>query len=593
MKKPILPAALVAALAALMLASCGSDDDPVDPGADPPVVTGISATNLSPGDTVTISGSNFVTPASDNRVTFTNPLGVSTPFGGTTEELRLVVDQDATSGSVTVSHPGGSDRGPTVTVTRSIGDYFVFGGLGAGNVLSLPNPTATTRYLVIPHATNASLPYTEDIGYSIDTDALIPVVASAPATPSAPQVGLHESFEAWRWEETRRLVDRVGVPPRPYVSFNEEPAVLQQNRQFYVLKTTTGSVLNPGSFQLVNTQLRYNGSKCLVYADVDTLTGGLAGGNFRTSDLALIGQFFDNTIEATNVQYFGGYSDVDGNSKVIILISPVVNRLTPPGSGGFIAGFFLSIDLYSPPTVPNGTTNQAEVFYLLASDPSGFWGNSFPRDFTRIENISTTAHEHEHMISFSHRIFSQGGTTQETWLEEGMAHMAEDLNGFHGSNMGRAEIYLDAPGDVSLEENVASLAQRGGIYLFLRLLADRYGTDILKEIVQSKCTGRNCIPAVTGVQFYDAVAEFLAALYLTDRGITSDPRFQYTSIDLSDYGILSTAQRVAGGGQSAGIVRKSSGDFYIYSGALGTESRFEFNDLIGNGRLRHVIVRVQ
>ena len=589
-------ACFAGAVCALMISACSKDDTVTPPPPpDPPVVGGVSETVVFPGDTLLISGSHFVSPASANTVTFTNPLGISKPFAGSATSLSVVVDQDATTGAIKVSHAGGSADGPAVTVRRNIGDFFVFGGLGSNNVLALPNPTATTRYLVISASTAPNIPFSEELGYSIDTEAALPLaapVASADAVRAAEAsgMGLQEAFEAWRWEQARELVERAGVPPRPTQVPPLAPVAAQQQiRQFNVLKTTTGSVTNPGSYAQVTAQLRYNGVKCLLYADVDTLSSG----NFSTSDLRAVGQAFDNGIDATNVQYFGGYSDVDGNGKVIILITPVVNRLTPGGSSGFIAGFFLSVDLYAVPAVPSGTTNHAEIFYLLAADPAGAWGNVFPVAFARDTNISTTAHEHEHMISFSQRIFNQGGATQQTWLEEGMAHMAEDLNGLDADNQKRTAIYLNAPGDVSLENSTAPLAQRGGMYLFLRLLSDRYGTDILKQIVQSRCAGRSCIQNVTGEDFYDLVAEFLAAVYLSGRGITADPRFNYTSIDINDFGTVSPPLRVAGGGQVAGAIKKTSGDFYIFSGALNTESRFTFNDLIGNARLRNIVVRTQ
>jgi hypothetical protein len=305
-----------------------------------------------------------------------------------------------------------------------------------------------------------------------------------------------------------------------------------------------------------------------------------------------LGQEFDNSIEGTNVSYFGAYSDVDNNDKVIILITPVVNRMTPPNSGGFIAGFFLPLDLYAPGQVPVGTTNHAEIFYLLAADPISYWGNDFAIDFTADENIGTTAHEHEHMISISHRIFQEGGVTQETWLEEGMAHMAEDLNGRHDANMKRADIYMKNPGAISLEHDTAPLSQRGGIYLFLRLMADRYGTDILKDIVDSRCKGRDCLRNVTGEDFYDLVAQFFAALYLSGRGITTDPRFNYTSIDLADYGTLIVSTGVVGL-DDGGEVRRSSGDFYLYGGVSGLDTRYTFTELVPGVRLRNAIVRVE
>jgi len=584
----------LAVCALLAWSACSDDDgDPVEPQPDPPVVTTISSSNLSPGDTLIINGSNFATPPSANQVKFTNPLGVSTAFAGSETQLEVVVDQDAISGPITVSTEGGFDEGPNVTINRGIGDFFVFGGLGTGNVLSLPNPIAGTRYLVIPHGTSASAPFSEDYGYSIQTAAVAAAASAAPGPTrqaAAQRMTLRETFDAARWEQAQELAARIGAPEKTRREAASAETEAPPFRQFYVLATTSGSALDPNSFDRITADLKYTGSKCLVYADVDTLAN--PANNFDPIHFQQLGQAFDNNIEATNVNYFGGYSDVDNNDKVIILITPVVNRLTPGGSGGFIAGFFLSVDLYTTAQVPPGTTNHAEIFYLLAADPQSFWGNPFPIAFTADENISTTAHEHEHMISFSHRIFSEGGFTQHTWLEEGMAHMAESMNGFHDANQGRADIYMQDPAAISLEHATAPLSQRGGIYLFLQLMVDRYGADILKDIVQSRCQGRPCVESVTGRGFYDLVAEFFAALYLSEKGISSDPRFNYTSIDLDDYGSIIPANGLIGV-DSDGTVRRSSGDYYLYNGTLGVDTEFIFVEQTPGIRLRNAIVRVQ
>jgi hypothetical protein len=297
------------------------------------------------------------------------------------------------------------------------------------------------------------------------------------------------------------------------------------------------------------------------------------------------------------VSYFGSYSDVDGNGKILMLVSPVVNRLEEcaPGdcSCGFIAGFFNPRDLYASPPVQAGTTNHAEIIYLLAADPTGVWDCQFPVDETATENLGTIPHEHEHLISFSRRLFSEGGVAQVTWLEEGMAHMAEDLNGDNSSNISRGKLYRANPSAISLENNTAPLEQRGGIYLMLRLLADRYGTGILKNIVQSKCTGRACIQNVTGLGFSDVFAQFLAAQYLSGQGITADERYNYTSIDLGDFGALPATLHVAGGADAGGTLKRTSGKFHIFTGTLGQDSQFQFNDLSGKAGMRDVIVRIQ
>lgn len=579
--------------------ACGGDDGGGPPPVETPVVSGVSPSSVSPGDTLTITGSNFSSVETENTVTFRNPISGTAPYQASEAELRVVVDKDATSGRVTVTTEGGSDNTDSVTVARGVGDVFVFAGLGANNVLSLPNPTPTTRYLVVPHATNTSASFLTDHGYEIASSSLPPVAAAAaPEPPRARPAGPREWFEAQRWENAARVVERYGVPRTSIQKRPVEAAPAGGTiRQFYVLKTTTGDQNLASSYERIDAELRYSGTKCLVYADVDTLPSG----NFTQAHFNMFGQAFDNSIEATNVAYFGTYSDVDGNGKVILLISPVVNRLqeppcTPPDGPcdcGFIAGFFNPRDLYGSPPVPSGTSNHAEILYLLAADPNGTWDCEFPVTETASENLGTIPHEHEHLTSFAHRIFFQGAVTQVTWLEEGMAHMAEDLNGDNSSNIARGKIYRADPASISLEDNSAPLAQRGGIYLMLRLLVDRYGTGILKSIVQSKCTGRACVQNVTGLGFYEVFAEFLAAQYLSGQGITADERYNYTSIDIGDFGALNVSVQVAGGADVNATVRRSAGDFHVYTGVVGQNSVFQFSQTSGDAKLRSVIVRIQ
>ena len=99
---------IMAALCVLMGMACG-DDGSGPPPADPPVVTSLSATSVTPGQTITITGSNFSPTAAENTVTFANPLSAIKATTATTTQLTVVVDKDATDGPVTVMTAGGSD----------------------------------------------------------------------------------------------------------------------------------------------------------------------------------------------------------------------------------------------------------------------------------------------------------------------------------------------------------------------------------------------------------------------------------------------------------------------------------------------------
>ena len=300
---------------------------------------------------------------------------------------------------------------------------------------------------------------------------------------------------------------------------------------------------------------------------------------------------------------------VDGNGRIVILFTPRVNDLTPDGqaSGGFISGFVLLNDLSS--IFPSGTTNLMEIFYSMVPDPNGEYGNVFPADNVKDVVPGTLAHEFEHMISNGYRFVTLGKGTdpsyiQQTWLEEGMAHMAEDLNDMDGQNIARASRYLAASfGGPSAQSilgnsedrpyNVDTLEQRGGIFLFLRYLGDQIDETIYKKIVRSNKVGIASITNVTGTNFYTSVGDLLATLYLSGRGITSDPKYNYTSIDLlNHFAALDVDNHSAAGGTFNATVRSVGGHFNLVAG--GQPPFIQFSVSSGRGsQMRVIVVRTK
>jgi hypothetical protein len=581
---------------ALAAWGCSSTSGPADVEVSVPTVTGLDRTSASPGDTVTVTGKDFNATVAYNRVKFANALAVATPFEGTPTMLRVEVPANAADGPVSVSVPNQPEAGvgPELAITRGIGDVWVWGGSGE---VDLPTP-AGAEYLLVPYAGSASSPTTQEHPYAVTAAGIPPAALPAEAAGgAAPQWSANDEFESRRWDATADLVARSGAPLPPERSLDAAPVDVQQVRQFNVYSNTSGSLIDPANFVQVGAELRYTGEHCLVYTDLDTL----ATGNFTGSDLRTFAETFDDEIYASNTKYFGTESDVDGNGKVIILVTPVVNRLTEPGSSSFIGGFFLPVDLYAVGGgIPGGTTNHAEMFYVLAADPSATWGNTFTRAFAAAENLRTIVHEYQHLISFSYRLFHFGpAAAQMTWLEEGMAHMAEDLlahdtgdASFNASNVGRANLYLANPGSASLEWDASPVQQRGGIYLFLRLLGDRFGDDIYKQILQDNCVGRPCVEKISGESFYNTVGEFLAALYLSGRGITTDPRYNYSSISLGSFGPVLVRTRSIDGTDNNDTARRAAGDLYRFVNPALATTRFTLFTANTTMGLRTVIVRI-
>ena len=148
--KKLLAVLAVISLVASLGATC--EDDPAGPPPVPTVST-VTPSTVSPGDTVTIGGSDFATPHGDNDVFFYNPLRAAVPFSGSETSLRVVVPPDAATGPVRVSVPDQPEAGvgPEVTVNRGVGDVWVFAGTGNGFPLELPFPATTAEYLLVPH----------------------------------------------------------------------------------------------------------------------------------------------------------------------------------------------------------------------------------------------------------------------------------------------------------------------------------------------------------------------------------------------------------------------------------------------------------
>lgn len=358
-------------------------------------------------------------------------------------------------------------------------------------------------------------------------------------------------------------------------------------RSFYVLQCLDCSILDPDSYATITADLRYEGTHVLIYSDVNQPTE-----SYTQADYDFLGAQFDNQIHPANTTAFGPETDIDGNGRVILLYSPAVDDLTPPGGAimGFIAGFFLSTDLI-PAMVPPGTSNGAELLYMMVPDPNGEYGNVFTKSLVMDVVPVTTAHEFEHQISFGFRFLTYGSSaTQVTWLEEGMAHIAEDVNGFDSQNIARANLYLSDPGSTSLM-GPDLIPMRGGMFLFLRYLGDRFGEEIYRDIVRSSCVGESCLESATGHAFPEILNDFLVTLYLSQRGITSDPKYNYTSFDLqSDFDPLFVMTHDLGEGTFRGTVRKVTGSYNHVNGFWLERTWLR---VVGQTAVRTMIVRTQ
>jgi hypothetical protein len=295
------------------------------------------------------------------------------------------------------------------------------------------------------------------------------------------------------------------------------------------------------NFDRVTASLRHVTEHSLIYVDEASPEGG-----FRDTDLASLALEYEDPIYPTVTGIFGSESDLDQNGRVIVLLTPAVNRLTPPGSDGYVGGFFYGLDLLTG----RSGSNEAEIFYAMVPDPTGAEGPVISR-FAALSTIpAVLAHEFEHMVHFNQRMLVGGAeSTESLWLSEALAQMAEDLVGeafqlnynllkarqYQAGNWQRAVRFLEDPGEVSLLASLppGTLAERGAGWLFLKQVYGRFEPrNVLADLVRSNLSGVHNLSAVTDLGWPELVADWAGSLYLDGSGVPVRPDLQVAGVDL-------------------------------------------------------------
>lgn len=563
--------ALLLAIAAFGLSGCSDD---AEGGGEPVTISSVTPSEASAGDMVTIEGNGFSADPAKNVVSF-SVAGVSSssasrdaiPVEATSTSLRVEVPEGSFTGDVAVRSPfpissGSFDFTPPGVPSNSL-DFMV--RLLRGDVakiyyaasdydLAVKTGLSGEEYILIlfDSATPPDLNMT--FNYTVNNDT---PCSSAPAAVG-PDAGVDSgdqpdktdpmllagageitrSFERKKWEEALGLlrggpvdIDVDNTRPAPSRSSSLEP----QERQFYVFSNFSGSTVNPDDFTLVTADLKYEGTHTLLYLDQTTHSTCI-----NDSEAEALGLEFENSIYPTNTSSFGSEPDINGDGKVVILLTPLVNELTPDGgaSAGYIAGFFMPGDLL-PAYVPSGASNGMEIYYSMVPDPGGEYGNVYPKE-PALESIKgVTAHEFQHMIMFNYRVLIfgsgySGAYMAELWVDEGLAHIAEDLNDHDQSNINRANLFLNDPGNVTLIQGGDALTERGASFLFFRYLGDRFGVGVYWDIVQTRKTGIANIEEVTGYSFKELFTDWAATMYFESMEVTPvDPKYSYSSFDMA------------------------------------------------------------
>jgi len=319
---------------------------------------------------------------------------------------------------------------------------------------------------------------------------------------------------------------------RPQASITTLPPTVAPQRSFQVCETSSCS-----SFVQITATVKSVGNRIAIYLDDAAPPGG-----YTQADLDDVRQLFDQFLYPIDTTAFGRESDIDGNGVVDVLLTPRVNQLSPNcnTTRRVILGYFFGADLL-PRSAMNPGSNESEVFYGLVPDPNNSECD-ISAGFARSVLPSTFIHEFQHMISYNHHVLEGRGVAEDTWLNEGLSHFAEELGGRlvpdaecpSGScltefaisgDVSNAFDYLSSPEDFFLiepEDSTGSLEERGANWLFVRWLADHFasdtilGIDLTRRLDQTSLVGSANVEAQTGESFSTLVGEWQLANYLDD-----------------------------------------------------------------------------
>jgi len=428
---------------------------------------------------------------------------------------------------------------------------YVSGGSSGAEFAIVPFNTDTI------YARSAVLNFTSSGASTVTTPLQSRTFAEAPvlsAIPSANNTSLLErstDFDVQLRESERRVLTRLmpsarswfrnrasasGSGTRISPSFATSAATWQVG-DIVGLNAKTGNTFADACqvSDIRNGRVVAITNNAIVVADTANPTGGYTDAEYLT-----IGQQFDDVF-VMDTTAFGSPTDIDNNGKVIMFFTRAVNELTKTGSQSVVGGFFYGRDLFPKQDSPElgtgsgcATSNFAEMFYLLVPDPNGVVnGNTRTKTFVQHLTNSTTAHEFQHLINASRRLYVNTAATdfEVVWLNEGLSHVAEELLFYHQSaglaprmnvdstsfkgnqtnvdsynfnqqsNFGRYRSYLLKPSTNAPYAPNDSLETRGATWSFLRYAADHRGTndgDTWKKLVNSTQTGLTNLQNVFG-----------------------------------------------------------------------------------------------
>jgi hypothetical protein len=540
--------------------------------------------------------------------------GVVTGVSAGQATIRAELDGKADDVVVTVATAPAACASGGALRSLAVGGSVTLGGISAATVC-LSGGAAGSEYVAVPfHAGSMEASFASVL---LGAQGVVPVSPTSPSV--APALALqHGRPLDDEWHERLRVRAERELAPHVDAALSTGRASGRATgRTDGLAPSYTLDLRNPtlGQQVQVNTSTDESceqprmrtgrvvaiGNRSVVLADVGNPSGGLTDAEY-----ASFAAGFDTLVYPAITGAFGEPRDVDNNGRVVIFYTRAVNELTQSGSGSYVGGFFHPRDLF-PTRDRDGlsacaASNYAEMFYMLVPDPAGqVNGNVFSRELVLQTSLGTIGHEFQHLISASRRLYDIGTTywNEETWLNEGLSHIAEEVLFYRASglsprqNLGATEIqgnaralnayrtYMDqnvrryekfledpeaqAPYEAS-NTDANDLATRGAAWAFVRYAADRRAgndADLWRALVDGSTLGLANLQRVLGMDPRPWIRDWTVSVFTDDIVPGVEARFTqpswrfrsfYTTFPLK-------TRRLAGPGTTEVFLKSGSGSF--------------------------------
>ena len=563
----------------------------------PPQLTSLSSGNAEAGQVITLAGANFSAIASHNIVLFSGIRGAV--VSAEPAQLSVAVPACLPSRTVQVSVQLGGQASGSLPLAVEASDQVLDLDFGSDLTLVVGESPSCVRLAqgnwlaVIQSVSTIGAARFDYRLTGLREEAIVaagerapPARWVAPATRQEDRGGPGGRREDWKVFLRDLENERKGLhrPSTQGLALSPSASAVDvgDRRDFQVVR-------GDGGFDQIRAEVRAISEQAILYVDLEALA------SLPTEEVERFGAIFDDPIYSVEVEAFGGTSDVDENGKVIILFTPKVNRLSTPGSGEFVGGFFFGLDLFTEAE----NSNASEIFYVMVPDPSGQYGNVQSLQLVRNSVPAILAHEFQHMITHNERIIERNGERADAlWLSEALAQMGEDLVGeelarrgspeaddYRQGNYRRANRFLADPADVSLivSAGQGSLAERGAGWMFVRYLRDQAGSDaVLAALTQTTRLGIDNVEFVTGSNWDELFSDWHAAIAVEQQISENGPlpvgvALEYPGIDLAEtftesvgsYTLRPTLLTVGDFLADGGLLSSSGAHFLLGSGEGG------------------------